>query len=140
MILQRHCRARHLWTSGLTPVLGALLLWLIPMAAPPQNMLNFKGADINAVISAVAEVTGKNFIVDPRVKGKVTLISNRPMSEKAIYQVFLSILEVHGYSAVPSGEAIKMMPTPNTAACPPPASGIRAVATSPSPAWCRSNT
>ncbi len=114
MILQRHCRARHLWTSGLTPVLGALLLWLIlvlpAMAAPPQNMLNFKGADINAVISAVAEVTGKNFIIDPRVKGKVTLISNRPMSEKEIYQVFLSILEVHGYSAVPSGEAIKIVP------------------------------
>ncbi len=114
MILQRHCRARRLWTLGLTPVLGALLLWFIlvlpAVAAPPQNMLNFKGADINAVISAVAEVTGKNFIVDPRVKGKVTLISNRPMSEKAIYQVFLSILEVHGYSAVPSGEAIKIVP------------------------------
>ncbi|HFE32148.1 MAG TPA: type II secretion system protein GspD, partial [Gammaproteobacteria bacterium] len=80
------------------------------MAAPQRNMLNFKGADINAVISAVAEVTGKNFIIDPRVKGKVTLISNRPMSEKEIYQVFLSILEVHGYSAIPSGEAIKIVP------------------------------
>ncbi len=114
MISQRHCRIRLRWASGLTSTLGALLLWLIlvlpAMAEQPQNMLNFKGADINAVISAVAEVTGKNFIVDPRVKGKVTLISNRPMSENEIYLVFLSILEVHGYSAVPSGETIKIVP------------------------------
>ncbi|HEB93403.1 MAG TPA: type II secretion system protein GspD [Gammaproteobacteria bacterium] len=114
MILQQHSRVRRQWASGLTPALGALLLWFVlilpVMAAPPQNMLNFKGADINAVISAVAEVTGKNFIVDPRVKGKVTLISNRPMSEDEIYLVFLSILEVHGYSAVPSGETIKIVP------------------------------
>ena len=104
MTLLRHCRIYSL------PLLWALF-WLTPvLAATPQNTLNFKGADINAVISAVAEVTGKNFIIDPRVKGKVTLISNRPMDEKEIYQVFLSILEVHGYSAIPSGEAIKIVP------------------------------
>jgi len=111
MILHRHCRPRRQRTWGLIPALAVMLLCTLPaVAAKQQNMLNFKGADINAVISAVAEVTGKNFIIDPRVKGKVTLISNRPMSEKEIYQVFLSILEVHGYSAIPSGEAIKIVP------------------------------
>jgi general secretion pathway protein D len=84
---------------------------MAPVAnAAETSTLNFKGADIKAVISTIAEVTGKNFIVDPRVKGKVTLISNRAMDKGEVYQVFLSILEVHGYTAIPSGEAIKIVP------------------------------
>ncbi len=86
------------------------LLWLSPGFAAETTTLNFKGADIRAVISSIAEVTGKNFIVDPRVKGKVTLISNRAMGKGEVYKVFLSILEVHGYTAVPSGNAIKIVP------------------------------
>jgi general secretion pathway protein D len=72
--------------------------------------LNLKDADINALIGTVAEVTGKNFIVDPRVKGKVTVISSRPMDSEEVYQVFLSILKVHGFAAVPSGAVIKILP------------------------------
>ena len=53
------------------------LLWLSPAFAAETTTLNFKDADIRAVISTIAETTGKNFIIDPRVKGKVTLISNR---------------------------------------------------------------
>jgi len=76
-----------------------------------QNItLNLKDADINALISTVAEITGSNFIVDPRVKGKVTVISSRPMNADEVYQVFLSILQVHGFAAVPSGEVIKIVP------------------------------
>jgi general secretion pathway protein D len=81
-----------------------------PVYAAETTTLNFKGADIQAVISTVAQATGKNFIIDPRVKGKVTLISNRPMGKGEIYKVFLSILEVHGFSAIPSGKAIKIVP------------------------------
>jgi general secretion pathway protein D len=72
--------------------------------------LNLKDADINALIGTVAEVTGKNFIVDPRVKGKVTVISSRAMDSDEVYQVFLSILKVHGFAAVPSGAVIKVLP------------------------------
>jgi len=72
--------------------------------------LNLKDASINAVIGTVSEVTGKNFIVDPRVKGKVTIISSRPMESDEVYQVFLSILSVHGFSAIPSGNVIKIVP------------------------------
>ncbi len=73
--------------------------------------LNMKGADINAVIATVAEAIGKNFIIDPRVKGKVTIISTKPMNKKELYQVFLAILDVHGFTAVPSGNSvIKIMP------------------------------
>jgi len=72
--------------------------------------LNLKDADISAVISTVSEATGKNFIVDPRVKGKVTIVSSHPMASEELYSVFLSILAVHGFSAIPSGNVIKILP------------------------------
>jgi general secretion pathway protein D len=72
--------------------------------------LNLKDADIGALIKTVSEHTGKNFVVDPRVKGKVTVISAHPMDEEEFYHVFLSILEVHGFSTIPSGKVIKIVP------------------------------
>lgn len=85
------------------------LVWAAPLFAQTIT-LNLKDADINALIGTVAEVTGKNFIVDPRVKGKVTVISSRAMDAHEVYQVFLSILKVHGFAAVPSGSVIKILP------------------------------
>ena len=85
------------------------LVWVGPLFAQTIT-LNLKDADINALIGTVAEVTGKNFIVDPRVKGKVTVISSRAMDREEVYQVFLSILKVHGFAAVPSGPIIKILP------------------------------
>lgn len=79
----------------------------------PQNggfTLNLKDAEIGALIETVAQVTNKNFVVDPRVKARVTVVSPRPMSEEELYQVFLSVLQVHGFSAVPVGEVIKIVP------------------------------
>ena len=75
--------------------------------------LNFADADILTVIEAVAERTGKNFIIDPRVKGKVTVISKRPIKDKAMYQVLLSVLKIHGYAAIPGKNAIKIVPEVN---------------------------
>lgn len=72
--------------------------------------LNFKDADINTVIETVSETTGRNFIVDPRVKGKVTVISAAPMNSDGLYQTFLSILEVHGFAAIPFGDTTKIVP------------------------------
>lgn len=94
---------RRLW-------LLALLCLPIPALHAESMTLNLKDADINAVISTVAEMTGKNFIVDPRVKGKVTVISARPMNADEIYQVFLSVLNVNGYAAIPGKNAIKIVP------------------------------
>ena len=85
------------------------LFWAAPLFAQTIT-LNLKDADINALIGTVAEVTGKNFIVDPRVKGKVTVVSSRPMDAEEVYQVFLSILKVHGFAAVPSGSVVKIVP------------------------------
>ncbi|MDE0853834.1 MAG: type II secretion system secretin GspD [Nevskia sp.] len=75
--------------------------------------LNLKDADISTLIATVSEVTGKNFVVDPRVKGKVTVISSSPMDANAVYATFLSVLEVNGFAAIPSGSSIKVVPEAN---------------------------
>ncbi len=101
------------WANNCRWRLAGVWLLCLFLTAPlfAQTItLNLKDADINALIGTVAEVTGKNFIVDPRVKGKVTVVSSRPMDADEVYQVFLSILTVHGFAAVPSGAVIKIVP------------------------------
>ncbi len=79
-------------------------------AAAEKVTLNFSDADLVAVINSVSQITGKNFIIDPRVKGKVTVISSKPLNEDEVYNVFLSILQVHGFATVPTRNAIKIIP------------------------------
>ncbi|MBV8143918.1 MAG: type II secretion system protein GspD, partial [Gammaproteobacteria bacterium] len=64
---------------------------------------NFKDADITQIAEAVSAATGKNFIIDPRVRAQVTMLSSTAMSPEAFYEAFLSILQVYGFIAVPSG-------------------------------------
>ena len=71
---------------------------------------NYKDADLSQIIQAVSEVTGKNFIIDPRVNAKVTMLSSTPMSPAAFYEAFLAVLQVYGYVAVPAGKVIKILP------------------------------
>jgi len=82
----------------------------VPVLGNEKVTLNFQDADIHAVINTISQITGKNFIVDQRIKGKVTLVSGRNLSPEAIYQVFLSILDVHNIVAVESGDMIKLVP------------------------------
>ena len=84
-----------------------------PAQEQPRITLNLKEADISALINTVADVTGRNFVVDPRVRARVTVISKRAMEPEELYRVFLSILQVHGFSAVPSGEVTKIVPDVN---------------------------
>ncbi|MGE3482932.1 MAG: type II secretion system secretin GspD [Gammaproteobacteria bacterium] len=72
--------------------------------------LNLNNADIQAFISAVSELTGRNFVIDPRVKGQVTVVSSAPTDPEALYEVFLSVLKVNGFAAVPSGKIVKIVP------------------------------
>ncbi|MFT3807370.1 type II secretion system secretin GspD [Arenimonas sp.] len=74
---------------------------------------NYKDADLAQITEAVSAVTGKTFIIDPRVKAQVTMLSSTPMSPNAFYEAFLSILQVHGYVAVPAGNTIKIIPDAN---------------------------
>ncbi|ROH89160.1 type II secretion system protein GspD [Stagnimonas aquatica] len=91
----------------------ALAAALFAGSAYADVTLNLKDAEINTLISTVSEVTGKNFIVDPRVKGKVTVISATPMDKKAVYETFLAVLQVQGFAAVPAGNAVKIIPETN---------------------------
>lgn len=75
-----------------------------------SKLWNLRNADIRAVIAEVSRVTGKNFVIDPRVQGKISIISSTPMSNHELYQVFLSVLQVSGYAAIPSGDVIKIIP------------------------------
>jgi general secretion pathway protein D len=73
--------------------------------------LNFVDDDIRKVIVAIGQITHKNFIIDPRVQGRVTIVSSRPVDADAVYATFLSVLEVHGLAAAPAGQVIKIVPS-----------------------------
>ena len=79
-------------------------------AAAEEVTLNFSDADLVSVINSVSQITGKNFIIDPRVKGKINVVSSKPLNEEEVYNVFLSILQVHGFATIPADNAIKIIP------------------------------
>ena len=84
------------------------------LGQPQQRITpNFKDADITQIAEAVAAATGKNFIMDPRVRAQVTMLSSTPMSPEGFYQAFLSILAVHDFIAIPDGQVVKILPDAN---------------------------
>ena len=108
--------------KGLKTLVFFVFAWCSAVAfaqqaeAPKPNeelTLNLQNADIGALIETVSYVTGKNFIVDPRVTAKVTVVSAVPTQPDKLYDLFLSILKVHGYAAVDQGSAIKIVPDVN---------------------------
>lgn len=82
----------------------------IAPVATEGHFWNLQQTDIRAVIQEVSKMTGKNFLIDPRVQGKLSLISNSKIADKDIYPVFLSMLQVAGFSAIPQGDVIKIVP------------------------------
>jgi general secretion pathway protein D len=104
MILKNHLKALLLTATLALHSAGPLF------AQDSGISMDWKDADIRIVVEAVSEATGKNFILDPRVTGKVNLLSSEPMTKEAFYEAFLSILQVHGYIAVDSGNLIKILP------------------------------
>jgi len=104
--------------------LSAVLLLALPFPSPSVAQestangngreqswkINIKNADLKEFIAQVAAITGKTFVVDPRVKGSVTVISSTSMDKNAVYALFLSVLRVHNFIAMPSGDVIRIMP------------------------------
>ncbi|WP_288390089.1 type II secretion system secretin GspD [uncultured Acinetobacter sp.] len=99
-------------------------LWALVAAAPVMAVIststyaqtwkiNLRDADLTAFINEVADITGKNFAVDPRVRGNVTVISNKPLTRDEVYDLFLGVLNVNGVVAIPSGNTIKLVPDSN---------------------------
>jgi general secretion pathway protein D len=82
-----------------------------PALKPGEVLLNFQAAEIQGVVKAVGQMTGRNFLLDPRVKGQITIISARPVTTSAAYQIFLSALKAQGFTAVEGIGVIKIVPT-----------------------------
>ena len=104
-----HQRGKVLRKLGVT----ALALVVVPLALFAQQVTitpNYKEADIRQIVEAVSAVTNRNFIIDPRVSAKVTMLSKTPMTPEAFYEAFLAILEVHQLAAMQSGDIIKIIP------------------------------
>ncbi|RFF28788.1 MULTISPECIES: secretin N-terminal domain-containing protein [unclassified Wenzhouxiangella] len=99
----------------LAAVLLALSLPALAQDAAEDNghVLNFKDADIRALITTVADMTGRSIIVDPQVSGQVTVISSQSLDDEEVWQVFQSILRVHGYAAVGDDETVRVVPDVN---------------------------
>ena len=86
-------------------------LWLVALPAASETLtLNLRDAEIQTLIDLVAEETGTNFIVDPRVRGRVSVVSGRPVQRDELYDLFLGVLRVYGFAAVPGDAAVKIVP------------------------------
>ena len=79
-------------------------------AEPDVVTLNFINAEIEGVVKVMTEITGKNFVIDPRVKGTVTIISAKPMQRALVYDVFLSALRLQGFTAVEDRGIVNILP------------------------------
>src|SRR3990167_8892889 len=133
-----HCRAlqnppNSLWkpTDTMTPTLSRLTFALLaaglafsslplsaavtavaPSASQQEESwtINLKGADIREFIDQVAQISGQNFVVDPRVKGQVSVVSNSPLTLTEVYQLFLSVMATHGFSVITQGDQARIVP------------------------------
>ena len=94
-----------------------------PVSVVPRSgevLLNFQSADLQAVVKAMSQMTGRNMLVDPRVRGQVTIVSARPMPVAAAYQVFLSALKAQGFTAVEGpGDSVRIVPVAEAKASAP---------------------
>ena len=90
-------------------LLSLLLGIQLPLEAQNEWTINLRNTDLREFITQVSEISGRSFVVDPRIKGNVTVISSTPMDKKSVYELFLSVLRVHGFAAVPAGSTTKIV-------------------------------
>ena len=106
------------------------LLLVLAVPLPAQQVLNLRDADIRAFIQDVSRVTGRNFVIDSRVQGKVSVVTDRALSKSEYFEVFLATLRANGFVAVPmSGGGYRVQPSDTAAA--QPASFRRTSSTTP---------
>lgn len=110
LLLKLKCNSRQL------ALVGTLSLIAFPVVSQSEEsaQINLRDVEIPTLIETVSRITGKSFVVDPRVKGKVTVITSSDIGTEELYDTFLSVLQVHGFSAVPSGAGsnlIKVVPS-----------------------------
>lgn len=117
---KKHCETtgpnKFTYTSKLFIACGLLVSSSVTNVtfAEESAQIELNDVEIPALIETVSKITGKNFVIDPRVKGRVTVITGREVDPDELYELFLSILQVHGFSAVPTGvgsNLIKVVPS-----------------------------
>ena len=106
--------------NSLRAIAVTAALTLSAGSAAQEYTVNLKDTDIQEFIKFVADVTGTTMVVDPNVKGKVRVISSKPVSQAELYDLFLSILDVQGYTAVRSGQVIRIVPSKDARSSPVP--------------------
>jgi general secretion pathway protein D len=109
MIVENNWKKRMI-TRSLIGFIAVASMVVSLVAAAESIRINFRDADIRSVIESVAEITGVTFVIDPRVKGKMTIISPEKIDGDVLYEVFLSALQVHGYQAVKDGSVVRIVP------------------------------
>jgi general secretion pathway protein D len=102
----RKCSRLIKWLATLTISLG----FVVEAFATDMVKINFRDADIRSVIESVAEITGESFVLDPRVKGKVTIISPESIDKSLLYEAILSAIQVQGYQAIRDGAVTRIVP------------------------------
>ena len=95
---------------------------------PDAVMLNFVNAEIEGVVKVVSEVTGKNFVIDPRVKGTINIVSADPLPRELVYEVFLSALRLQGFAAIEDRGIVRIVPEVDAKLFPSPTIGTRGMA------------
>ena len=105
---QQRLRRRFVSQMGI----AFCLIWslLTESFAAETVQINFRDADIRSVIESVAEITGKSFVLDARVKGKVTIISPGPIDSALLYKAIISAIQVNGYQAIEDGAVTRILP------------------------------
>jgi general secretion pathway protein D len=104
--------------KALIQSLVLFMAFCVPHAGAQDFTVNLKDTDIQEFIEFVADVTETTIVVDPSVKGKIKVISSKPVSKAELYDLFLSILDVHGYTAVRSGAVVRVIPNKNARSSP----------------------
>ena len=133
-ITNARSRSLSLWTQRRRQQIGQLVRWvpvvglsaLLTVSSAQVDAetykLNFKDAEVQELIKFVADATGLTFVVDPKVRGKIKVISTEAVDEKQLYDLFLSILEIHGFAAVRQGNVVRVVPDRTARSMPVPVS------------------
>ncbi len=98
------------WLLGKKKYVAIPLIIIGLITQAQGEKLNLKDVDIKVLIETVSRITGKNFVLDPRIKGTATVVTGRDMSDEELYDTFLSVLQVHGYSVIETGKITKIIP------------------------------
>lgn len=116
-LTRQYSKVGRFFVSLIAVLVTFTVLGVQPVSAQ-EYTVNLQDTDIQELIKFVADVTGATIVVDPGVKGKIKVVSSRPVNKSELYDLFLSILDVHGYTAVRTGNVIRVIPNKDARSSP----------------------